>query len=115
MTEQWCTAATSGAAAVPALATNNSNALTPPASPVAAKSEDQASPPPQPQPQPQPQPPPPPQPTSAAGAPLELKARRIKVLRVLSIKAAAILDWDLTTFEKELALCSKIHEKVLRP
>jgi hypothetical protein len=113
MTEQWCTAATSGAAAVPATATNNSNALTPPASPVAAKSEDQASPPPQPQ--PQPQPPPPPQPTSAAGAPLELKARRIKVLRVLSIKAAAILDWDLTTFEKELALCSKIHEKVLRP
>lgn len=31
----------------------------------------------------------------------ELKSKRIRVLRVLAIKTAAILDWNLIQFEKE--------------
>lgn len=31
----------------------------------------------------------------------ELKAKRIKVLRVLAVKTAAILDWNLLKFETE--------------
>ena len=35
-------------------------------------------------------------------AQVELKAKRIRALRILAIKTAAILDWDLLLFEKEL-------------
>ena len=35
---------------------------------------------------------------------VELKSKRIKILRVLAIKTAAILDWNLIKFEKELVL-----------
>lgn len=34
--------------------------------------------------------------------PLELKQRRINVLRILAIKAAALLNWNLQLFEKEI-------------
>ncbi len=33
--------------------------------------------------------------------PVEIKTKRIKVLRILAIKAAAILNWNLQTLEKE--------------
>jgi hypothetical protein len=39
--------------------------------------------------------------TQANVVQVELKAKRIRALRVLAIKAAAILDWDLLLFEKE--------------
>jgi len=40
--------------------------------------------------------------TQANMAQVELKAKRIRALRILAIKTAAILDWDLLLFEKEL-------------
>ena len=33
--------------------------------------------------------------------PVEIKTNRIKILRILAIKAAAILNWNLVVLEKE--------------
>ncbi len=32
---------------------------------------------------------------------VELKTKRIRILRILAVKAAAILGWDMLKFEKE--------------
>lgn len=40
-------------------------------------------------------------PTPSNNPQMELKTKRIKVLRILAIKAASILDWNLIKFEAE--------------
>ncbi len=40
-------------------------------------------------------------PTTTVTPQFELKVKRIRMLRILAIKTAAILDWNLLTFEKE--------------
>lgn len=40
-------------------------------------------------------------PANQASNQIELKSKRIRILRALAIKTAAILEWNLIKFEKE--------------
>jgi hypothetical protein len=86
-----------------AINANSNNINSAPVSPQGPKSDDQTLPSPSGSPVPQvlpqtqqqlPQP-------NTTNLPSEVKLKKIRVLRVLAIKAAAILEWDLIKFEKE--------------
>ena len=38
---------------------------------------------------------------ATANQAVEVKTKRIRILRILAVKAAAILSWDILKFEKE--------------
>ncbi len=48
--------------------------------------------------------------------PIEIKTKRIKVLRILAVKAASLLDWNLLLLEKEvpIAVMSDLLHLLLR-
>jgi hypothetical protein len=52
--------------------------------------------------------------TATNEVPFEPKTKRIKVLRLLALKAAALSDWDLLLFEKEFVLSAPEHLSPVR-
>jgi hypothetical protein len=78
---------------------NNNNSA--PASPQSPKSDDQTLPSPSGSPVQQAAPQQQLPQAQTTNLPSEVKLKRIRVLRILAIKAASILEWDLIKFEKE--------------